>query len=137
MVASLIVGAAVTVYFKSLACGAASFLTGVFLDIDHILDYFWNCGVRFNIREFYDYCINVRYKRISLILHSYELLIVLWVLIIALGLGNIWKAIAIGATQHLVLDHMRNASTGRMNWRSYFLSFRIKNRFKTEKITKR
>ena len=131
------VGAAVTIYFKSFTCGVASFLTGVLIDVDHILDHFLNYGFRFRIKTFYYCCTRNKYGRLSLILHSYELVILLWALIFTLRLGSIWTAAAIGMTQHLILDHIRNIARGKVGWQPYFFLFRLKNRFMTDRIMKK
>lgn len=120
-----------------MACGAASFLAGVFIDIDHVFDFVWNYGPRFNVRKFYDYCMDCRYERLSLIFHSYELIVGLWIAIFALSLGDIWKAVAIGLTQHLILDNVRNIYLGKMTWPAYFFSYRLFHKFKVEKIVKK
>jgi hypothetical protein len=80
---------------------------------------------------------NTDYKRLTLIFHSYELIAVLWGAIFLFSLGDIWKAVAAGATIHLVLDHARNLSCGKMGIWTYFLVYRIMHRFETERIVKK
>jgi hypothetical protein len=112
-------------------------LTGVFIDIDHVIDYFLNRGSRFNPRDFYNCCMELKLQRLSLIFHSYELVAVLWIAIAAFSPGDIWKAAAIGYTQHIILDMARNMSVGKLEWRTYSFIFRMKNGFRTERITKK
>ena len=133
---SLVIGAVVYIYFESVSCAIASFLTGVFLDLDHVADCYMNHGRSFRLRDLYTYCREVRFKRLSLVFHSYELILVFWVLIFVFSLGDIWKAAAIGATQHIFFDQLANIKHRKMDWRGYFLSFRLKNRFKKERIFK-
>jgi len=132
-----VVGAAVAIYFKSFVCGAASFLAGVLVDIDHVLDYLINYGFRFRIKTFWYCSMRTKYGRLSLVLHSYELVILFWVLILAVRPGNIWTAAAVGMTQHLILDHIRNIRCGKMGWQPYFFLFRLKKGFATDRIMKK
>lgn len=69
-------------------------------------------------------------KKVYLYLHSYELIIFLWLAIYIFKLPDIWTAIAIGMTQHLILDQITNP----VNRMGYFISYRIKNRFEKEAI---
>jgi len=112
-------------------------LSGVFIDIDHVLDYFLNHGFTFTVRRFYDCCINTDYETLTLLFHSYELILVFWGVIFLFSLGAIWKAAAAGATIHLFLDHARNMSSGKMGVWTYFLVYRLMNRFQTERIVKK
>ncbi|MBL7069072.1 MAG: hypothetical protein ISS34_04370 [Candidatus Omnitrophica bacterium] len=130
----MIISIAVYAYFKSFACGAASFLTGVFLDVDHILDCYMNHGPRFKLEDLSRFCAEIRFKKLTLIFHSYELIAVLWISIYAFSLGNIWIAMAIGATQHLIFDRLFNNKIGGLG---YFFTFRLINGFAKEAIIKR
>lgn len=69
-------------------------------------------------------------KKLYILLHSYEFIALLWVLIYTLSLSIAWKAAAIGFTQHLILDQLTNP----VNTYGYFLTYRIVNRFDTNKI---
>jgi len=118
-------------------CGIAAFLTGVFLDIDHLIDCYINHGPHFDLKNFYSYCREIRFERLTLIFHSYELIALFWLSIFIFSLGDIYKAMAIGMTQHLIFDQLANMSLGRMKNGGYFLTFRLKNRFRKEGIIKK
>jgi len=120
-----------------MACGVASFLAGVFLDIDHFLDCYVNYGWRFKMEDFYTYCREIRFDKLTLVFHSFELIILFWIAIYVFSLGNIAKAIAIGATQHLFFDQMVNVARDRLDPRRYFLLFRLSKGFRKEAIIKR
>ena len=75
----------------------------------------------------------MRLKRFYLLLHSYEILIVLWAAIIILGLSNIWKAVAIGFTQHIILDNITNP----IRRMGYFLSYRASKNFDSKLLLKK
>lgn len=106
------------------------------MDIDHLFDCYLNYGPHFKLEDLYHCCEEVKFKRLSLVFHSYELLAIFWISIFVFSLDNIWKAIGIGATQHLLFDQVRNISVQKLDRWGYFLSFRLKNRFKKERIAK-
>jgi hypothetical protein len=135
--ASILVGGAVAVYFRSPASGVVSFLAGVLIDLDHMLDYFFAKGIKLDVREFYDYCLNTKYKRLSLVMHSYELIVLFWLAIAFFSLGVMWKAAAIGFTQHLALDLIRNFSCGVMDLKGYSFLYRMLHRFDSDKYIRR
>lgn len=132
--ASFIISAAVYAYFRSFTCWAVSFLSGIFIDVDHILDYYLNYGWPFNVKNFRRFCNEVKFNRLTLFFHSYEVIALLWISIFAFSLGNVWIALAIGLTQHLVFDVLTNRD--KLKKRSYFLVFRMLNRFRKERIVR-
>lgn len=71
-------------------------------------------------------------KKWFLLLHSYELIALLWGAIWLFSLSDIWKAVAIGFTQHMVLDQILNP----INTYGYFLTFRIMKGFNKKSIIK-
>ena len=105
--------------FRSVTCGVASFLAGVLIDLDHLFDYYYTHPLTINPKKVYDACMEMNLKRWFLFLHSYELITAFWVIIFFFGLSNIWKAVAIGFTQHLVFDQLFNP----INTYGYFLTF--------------
>ena len=125
--ASGVISILVWVYFKSAGYAAISFIAGVFIDLDHLIDYYLNHPFTARIKEIYATCAAMRLKKIYIVLHSYELIILLWISIFAFGLGNFWKAIAIGMTQHIIFDQITNP----INTYGYFLAYRITKGFNT------
>ncbi|MDP8230104.1 MAG: hypothetical protein P9L93_03270 [Candidatus Gorgyraea atricola] len=111
-------------------------MAGVLIDADHYLDYAREHGISLNLKKVYNTCKTpTSFKRLTLILHSYEFVIILWALIFAFDLNIIWNYIAIGFTLHLLIDQVTNP----VRSLSYFFLFRALNSFKVEKvfITKR
>lgn len=84
------------------------------------------------MRKIYAACCRITFRRLYLLLHSYELLALLWIAIFVFSLPNIWKAVAIGLTQHLIFDQIANP----INTLGYFLSYRIAKRFDKYAILK-
>ncbi len=75
----------------------------------------------------------MRLEKMYLILHSYELIALLWIAIFVFSLPKIWTAAAIGMTQHLLLDSFTNPLTSL----AYFMTFRIYKGFRLKSIIKR
>lgn len=108
------------------------FIMGVFIDIDHYIDYVRENGISFNPKKVYLACEegHIYFKKFILFLHSYELILVLWLAIFMLDLGIVWKYAALSFSLHLLLDQMANPVVPF----AYFFSFRAVNSFATKKI---
>jgi len=122
-------------FFKSKAAFFVSLVTGILIDIDHILDYYIQQQITLRIKTIYLWCIEKRFKLVFLYCHSLELVFILWIAIRLFKLGIFWVALTIGLTQHLVLDIIFNRSI--IYPYSYFLSFRIVKRFKKEDLLRK
>lgn len=120
-------------HFQSAWCALVSFLAGVLIDLDHLFDYFSIHRFTFNVRKIYYCCLYMRLKNLYLLLHSYELVALLWIATYVFSLSNTWKAVAIGMTQHIILDQMVNP----MKTFGYFIVFRISKGFRSNLIMKK
>ena len=107
-------------------------IAGIFIDIDHYIDYVRERGISFDFRKVYKACKYgyMDFKKITFILHSYELLILLWLVVFLFNLNIVWRYAAIGFTLHLFFDQICNPIFPF----TYFLWFRITNNFETEKL---
>lgn len=130
-VISLGVSALLLTWTKSWAATLACFLSGIFIDIDHHLDY---CLVRgkfpFFYRELQDYCLTARNGKLYLIFHSYELLLIFWIILTHYRLDGIWIGIAIGMSVHLFCDQWSNP----LKPLAYFITYRIKHGFEAKRL---
>lgn len=100
------------------------------IDLDHLIDYYHSHPFTINPIKVYNACKERNLKRWFLILHSYEFIIAFWVVIYYFDLSNVWKAAAIGFTQHLVCDQLFNPIT----LYGYFLTYRAYKRFESEHL---
>ena len=107
-------------------------IMGVFIDIDHYVDYIRENGVSLNPKKVYSACEegHIYFKKLMLFFHSYELMLILWLAIFMLDLGAVWKYAALSFSLHLLLDQMANPVVPF----AYFFSFRAANSFATKKI---
>ena len=108
--------AAVSTVFSALLLGVfhswplalGAFLTGVFMDVDHLLDYFFHFGLRLDVKRFFQASYERQYKRVFIILHSWEwlpgfVLLAWWTGWNPWGLG-----LLLGWIQHMALDQIVN-----------------------------
>lgn len=124
---SCIISSAAYFYVRSLEFALVSCAVGIFIDLDHFVDYFLNHKFSLKLKEIYRACDSLDLKKLYVVLHSYELAALLWLAIYLLSLPLMWSAVALGMTQHLIFDQITNPITAR----GYFLLYRIFKRFNT------
>lgn len=93
---------------KSWELATSSLIAGIFVDLDHVVDYWIAHGPRFDVDHFFHTHDNEEYELIYLVLHGWELLsaglILAW-----LFNGNHWVLGAcLGLGIHLALDQIFN-----------------------------
>ncbi len=118
--------------FRSATAFWVSFLSGILMDIDHILDYYIQKKITLRMRKIYLWHIKNDYDFLFLYLHSLELVVMLWVAIFVFKLGIFWIALAIGMTQHIILDIFFNP----IYTYAYLFLYRLAKGFKKEYILK-
>ena len=124
--ASLAAGGAAYAATASPPVAISCLLSGIFLDVDHLLDFYLLSGERFTVKGFISWCDDVRWTRIYLFLHSYELYLLL-ALAARLLASEVLTGILLGAGLHLAMDQAGNV---RLNKWFYFLTFRYRSGFK-------
>ena len=130
IIASGMISALSAVYFRSAKYVVISFLAGVLIDGDHVIDYWLNNRPTLNIKKIYKCCLRIDLPKLYLGLHSYELVMLLWISIYLFSLSFFWQAIALGITQHIILDQLTNS----ISILAYFFTYRFMNGFKKEQI---
>jgi len=128
IIASGIISYMVYMVTNSPLSALASFLAGVLIDLDHLIDYYLNYGLTYKIKEIYKAIEELQLPKVYVFLHSYEVLVVLWGLIFLVPLNHVYFAIAIGMTQHMFFDQLCNP----LKPKAYFLIYRIANGFERE-----
>jgi membrane-bound metal-dependent hydrolase YbcI (DUF457 family) len=134
IICTLSVSGLIYFIFKSRGPFLISLLAGIFIDLDHILDYYIQEGATLKFKNIYFWCGEREFEFIFLFFHSLELVLLLWVTISILKLGLHWIAFAIGITQHIILDMLFNKDM--IYAYSYLLSYRIMRRFRSEDLLK-
>lgn len=123
--ASTAVSGIIYLIFKSLGLTAASFIVGIFIDLDHVLDVIREHGKLITVKDFFHICNNAQFDRIYLICHGWE-----WLFLGLIGAWYVnWNPWLVGAligfTQHMILDSIHNSA----NLRSYSLLYRWRKNF--------
>jgi len=134
----VIISGGVTLIFalwvKSTGALAACFLSGIFIDLDHHLDYYLaRKELPLSYRKLVDFLKSERQSKLYLFLHAYELLFLLWFCIFTFSLGTIWVGMAVGFTTHIICDEIFNP----LKPLSYFIIYRIKHNFSRKALYKR
>jgi hypothetical protein len=130
VITSGVVSSVIYAVTKSPAAAIGSFLAGALLDADHFIDYYLNYGFSINLKAMHDAMNEYRLPKIYILLHSFELLSVFWALVFLIPLSMFYFAVALGLTQHIILDQIANPVMPR----AYFLTYRIAHGFKRESI---
>ncbi len=138
--AATITTSAIIYYFtRSLAASLISFAGGFLIDLDHLIDYYLHEGISLRFGHFVNWCYERKFIRASLILHSLELILLLWAFIYFLELGIFWVSLAIGLTQHMLFDFIFNSDVIKTHNFYFFTAramkgFRFKEFIRQDKI---
>jgi hypothetical protein len=130
MALSLAASAAVYAVSRSTPMAAAAFLSGVFIDLDHIYDYVREYGMRLDVRFFFHSFSKTLYRKVVVPLHAWEFVALLAVMAIVSHGNSVVVGTLIGAALHLIADQMTNGICAS----GYFFAYRMANRFATERI---
>ena len=107
----------------------SSFISGILIDIDHILDYFMEHRINIQIKQFFDVFHNYKMSRAWLIFHSWELLFLLGISAFIVRWNPWIVGTVVGFTQHIVLDQVFNKPN---KW-TYFFFWRLKKGFSSKR----
>lgn len=123
--ASTAVSGLMFLFFKSWGLTVASFIAGIFIDLDHILDVMREHGRTVTVKDFFRICNTAQFDRIYLICHGWE-----WLLMgSVMAWYSNWNPWIVGATigftHHMVLDSIFNST----DFKSYSLLWRWRNDF--------
>ncbi|MFH1784557.1 MAG: hypothetical protein ABH868_06670 [bacterium] len=130
VIVSLGVGAVLSLWLNNMYLWVICLLSGVLVDVDHILEYMMEYGWRdFTFWKCYKTSESRKFKKMHLVLHSSELFLLLWFFVVYTR--NIYLlAATLGYSFHLGLDAIGN----RIGVRSYSLLWRAINRFSADKF---
>ena len=139
IIVSASLGAAVGFFTESLFAGLLCFLSGVLVDLDHVIEYIIHYGLKpLNYREFRLVCSKMPkqkeeggIERLYLVFHTTEFIVLLWVAF-AFSKNIYLFSIALGYTVHMIQDAVANG----LKPSAYFITMRLKNNFDTIKLVK-
>lgn len=120
--------------FRSWGLMIASFVSGIFIDFDHIIDYFLIHGGRFKLKEFSAFFQKKTYWevvsgfwRINLMLHGWEWLAALCLAAALTDWHPVVTGTLIGFGHHIVMDVVNHRP---VSWKQTFLNYSLVWRWK-------
>ncbi len=122
---SIIISAITYMIFKSWGIAIVSLISGIFIDLDHLLDYFVEYGWPLKIKKFFYVFEEGQISRAFLLLHGWEWLILLAVTSWSTNWNPWITGMLIGFGQHMLIDKTFNG----ISFKSYSLLWRWKNGF--------
>ena len=125
---SLVAAGVVYSITRSMAAAVACLGVGVFIDLDHVPDYFAAHGIKLNARAFLRACYEGRFARLLLLAHSWELVIVIAIVSWWSRFNPIVFGVFVGFAVHMLFDQFADE----YHPFRYFLVFRIYKRFTTD-----
>ena len=126
LVSSTIVASILYLVFKSWSMALSCFLSGIFIDIDHIYDYLREHKFTFKAKDFSYEFYSGNFNRMILFFHSWELLFLIAIIAWLTKWNPIITGVFIGFGHHLVLDTFHNTDT----FRTYSFIWRWNRDFK-------
>jgi|TARA_B100000315_G_scaffold260500_1_gene322418 hypothetical protein len=120
----------------SMEISVAAFLSGIFIDIDHLFDFWFFAEEEISLRNFFSWCDSGKWEKISTIFHSYELYVLALVAAYLYPHGMLIGTL-IGVGVHLVLDQVWNCHIRknlRLSVYFYFLIYRVRVGFHKSRL---
>lgn len=138
IVSSVVFGVGFLAVFKDFKYAFVCMLAGILIDLDHLVDFYRHNKAEllspFKIyKDLKDWCLGLKFDVVYIFLHSLELVFLIWLLILIFTLGLFWIAIAVGITQHMILDIVFNARYF-LPPQGYFFIYRLKKGFKKNSL---
>lgn len=127
---SIIISTVVYTIFKSWGLSIASLITGIFIDFDHIIDFFIEHGLRFHMKEFLPFFYYEKHRKITLLFHGWEWLFCLGVAAIMTEFNPWVTGVLIGYGHHIVFDYFYSKTS----IRTYSLIWRWKKNFDSQTL---
>lgn len=122
---------------KSLGFAAGVVVGGILIDVDHLVEYWLDCGFSLNVRKFFKYGNSGTNSHHILLFHSVELVLIFMFIADATPYPDIFKGMVWGLILHMVLDYINILTRFHYKWHSFvlfFISFRTFFLFKRSRI---
>jgi len=124
-------GVVLGLLLRSWIAGISCLLIGIFIDLDHLLDFWLNRGFSLRPSEFFDFCYRGTSRKFYDILHGWEFVPLIWLLTRFPRLEELGWGLTTGYALHLLGDQLFN---GHLHRWTYFWSFRLFHGFESSKI---
>ncbi|MBD3420905.1 MAG: hypothetical protein GF398_12365 [Chitinivibrionales bacterium] len=123
---STVVSGSAFLITNSIPLTVTSWLAGIFIDLDHVVDYLREYGFRLSPSHFLETFYHTRYKRVWLLFHGWEVMILLAAISYFTAWDPFTTGILIGCTHHLICDQFTNHAS----LPTYSLIWRLIKRFR-------
>lgn len=133
IVISALISGSLFAVFRSSGLAAASFLSGILIDTDHVIDYMIANRSSLKFREFLAYFYREKHQKITLLFHGWEWLCCLIAVSVITDFNSWITGFLAGYGQHIVLDFIYSKA----GFLSYSLVWRWKKRFDSYVIFQR
>lgn len=127
---SVLVAGILFLVFKSWSMTFTCLLSGIFIDIDHIYDYLIEFGWPFRVKDFIDAVYKAKFNRMTLFLHSWELMFLILVIALYTNWNPLITGVLIGFGHHIILDKLYTGG----HLKNYLFMWRWKRNFELELI---
>lgn len=114
--------------FHSWSMALSCFLSGIFIDVDHIYDYVIEHGLPVRPRDFIEAVYTAKFERMTLFLHSWEIIFLLFIVTWQTNWNPVLVGVLIGFSHHLILDKLYTGE----GFLTYLFMWRWKKDFQLE-----
>lgn len=125
---STLVSGILYLIFKSWGLSTASLISGICIDIDHVLDYFRENRKRFDFRGFMTFFYREKHQKITLLFHGWEWLLCVGLAVVLTNFNPWITGLFIGYGHHIISDYFYSKAS----IMTYSLIWRWKNGFDSE-----
>ncbi len=125
IVISLVISGIVYLLLRSIAGALACFIAGVFIDLDHLFDYFLNIGPPVRVKHFFWTFKYDVLNNIIVFFHAWEWVLIMFVILWLIDWNPVAVGLFFGVCSHLLLDEIFNDHQPL----AYFLTYRVFHRF--------
>ena len=135
---SALLGGSLYATTQSTQIAVSCFLSGIFIDIDHVFDFLIFSGEKFSVKNMFSWCNELRWQKVTLFFHSYEIYIILSIILYYFP-DYMFIGILLGSGLHLALDQIGQSCFKKKYKVSpwfYFLVFRLCAGFRKGKMLK-
>lgn len=119
--------------FHDLNLAVSAFLSGIFIDLDHWIDYFIVYKFSFKLKKFFISYQCVDSGKVYVFLHSWELVFLILIAGFFTGLTKFAAAVVLGMSLHLLVDQVLNFKKEPF---FYFLTYRFMKNFNLKTLDK-
>ena len=134
VISSLPLALASYMFAHSLSAAAGVLIGGVLIDVDHVVEFWYDRGISFNVHSFFSYAQSGVNSRFFVIFHSIELLFLMALCVCSDYESFLFRGIVIGMALHLLLDYINITRWFGYRWYSLVIfSFLFRLLFKFDR----